>query len=462
MGNATKVALVALLVLMVVVVARFVREDSDPDGVSSSDPGGRLAPAGAPRNPATKTTLTGAKNTVPPRTGEAGVATRDAGAQPGRAGTVSNPSGTTPATGSALAAQRPAGVPAAAAGTTLRSSDPPPVSEAARGGAGLADAKFKPLTPGTGDGGPGIAPGTSATPGVVTGPAAGSGPASGQDVAAPRPIVNEPLVSTRLVEPKEKDTTSSGPRLPADAGGTAKTGDTGSLARTTSGASTSTTTTSGTAGGRVPSEPERPLPPSYAELAKEIPPPSGKGLAGDAGAGGRVSPGAAGAGGEAARQSPASPRSFEEAPRTHVVEAGDTYWRLAERFYGNGVHASLIQKANPGVKMQPGRKLTIPPAPSTSGDVARAPGNQPAGGSPTESATKSAGASVARGSASKKGSSPALASGEYVVQKGDTLTSIARKFYGDASKFHLIEEANGNLKYQTLRVGARIRVPGLK
>ena len=45
------------------------------------------------------------------------------------------------------------------------------------------------------------------------------------------------------------------------------------------------------------------------------------------------------------------------------------------------------------------------------------------------------------------------------MQKGDTLTLIAKKFYDDPSKFHLIEEANGDLKYQVLQAGAKIKVP---
>jgi len=49
----------------------------------------------------------------------------------------------------------------------------------------------------------------------------------------------------------------------------------------------------------------------------------------------------------------------------------------------------------------------------------------------------------------------------YVVQKGGTLALIARKVYGDLAKFQLIEQANPHLRYRTLQVGERIKVPAL-
>jgi nucleoid-associated protein YgaU len=51
---------------------------------------------------------------------------------------------------------------------------------------------------------------------------------------------------------------------------------------------------------------------------------------------------------------------------------------------------------------------------------------------------------------------------DYIVKKGDTLSLLAKRFYHDAGKFHLIQDANENLKYQGLLEGSRIRIPAEK
>jgi hypothetical protein len=52
-------------------------------------------------------------------------------------------------------------------------------------------------------------------------------------------------------------------------------------------------------------------------------------------------------------------------------------------------------------------------------------------------------------------------SGDYIIEKGDTLWSIAQKFYGKGSQWNIIAEANVNLNPDSLKQGARIRIPGL-
>jgi len=47
----------------------------------------------------------------------------------------------------------------------------------------------------------------------------------------------------------------------------------------------------------------------------------------------------------------------------------------------------------------------------------------------------------------------------YQVQKGDTLTGIAKRLLGGAEKVTALEAANPTLRYETLREGARLRIP---
>jgi 5'-nucleotidase len=64
---------------------------------------------------------------------------------------------------------------------------------------------------------------------------------------------------------------------------------------------------------------------------------------------------------------PAEPaKPAEAAPaNTHVVVAGDTYWDLARKYYGDATKWRLIANANPGLSprgLTIGATLTIPPA----------------------------------------------------------------------------------------------------
>ena len=47
----------------------------------------------------------------------------------------------------------------------------------------------------------------------------------------------------------------------------------------------------------------------------------------------------------------------------------------------------------------------------------------------------------------------------FVVHRSTDFGLETQKFYGDAGKTELIEDANPNLKYQTLQAGAKIKIP---
>ena len=54
---------------------------------------------------------------------------------------------------------------------------------------------------------------------------------------------------------------------------------------------------------------------------------------------------------------------------------------------------------------------------------------------------------------------PAAGTTDYAVQKGDTLMSIARKFYGNASRFRDIAAANGITDPNKIQVGQVLKIP---
>lgn len=54
---------------------------------------------------------------------------------------------------------------------------------------------------------------------------------------------------------------------------------------------------------------------------------------------------------------------------------------------------------------------------------------------------------------------PAAAAGQYPVQGGDTLQSIAQAAYGDSGLWYLIGDANGLSGNEDLRIGATLNIP---
>ena len=62
---------------------------------------------------------------------------------------------------------------------------------------------------------------------------------------------------------------------------------------------------------------------------------------------------------------PAKPAEAKPAESSHVIVAGDTYWDLAKKAYGDATKWKLIYDANKGYRphrLQLGGTLTIPPA----------------------------------------------------------------------------------------------------
>jgi LysM repeat protein len=128
----------------------------------------------------------------------------------------------------------------------------------------------------------------------------------------------------------------------------------------------------------------------------------------------------------------------ETLPAKHTVEKGDTVTNLSVKYYGNASGWRQILKANSlenANEISVGQVLQIPlpvndlgAPPSTNEPMAKA-GDKP----PTT----------------------------YVVQPGDTFSSISRKFYGDDTNVRYLAETNSIQNPNQLGVGMRLNIPTL-
>lgn len=144
------------------------------------------------------------------------------------------------------------------------------------------------------------------------------------------------------------------------------------------------------------------------------------------------------------------------APRfiRHVIQSGETFETLAERYYGKRELHVAISKANPMVdptRLKPGREVLVPEDPANiQGKPAEEPGVVPrvvTGAEPTT--TPGAGASGVS------------AEEEYTVEAGDSLAKIAKKKFGNESFADAIFEANKDRlsSPEKIKVGQKLRMP---
>ncbi len=139
----------------------------------------------------------------------------------------------------------------------------------------------------------------------------------------------------------------------------------------------------------------------------------------------------------------AAPTPASTAPRTHVIQTGESFSTIAQVVYGNSSYYPHLIRANPNIdpkKLRPGTTIVIPDAAQV---VATA--------SPD---TKSS-----------IDSKPAITlddKREYRVQTGDSLYKIALKLYGKAERADAIYDLNKdaigpNRSY--LKVGMTLKLP---
>lgn len=134
--------------------------------------------------------------------------------------------------------------------------------------------------------------------------------------------------------------------------------------------------------------------------------------------------------------------------RTHVIASGDTFSKLAAKYYGDANKWSVIAKANPLVsadRLKVGAKIRIPEAGSTT------------------VASKSTAPSLGTANTSTGTASAGSTSGDtHVVAAGDTLSSLSRKYYGSTKYWEKLYSANKSTigsNPANLKVGSKLTVP---
>ncbi|MDQ7012597.1 MAG: LysM peptidoglycan-binding domain-containing protein [Planctomycetota bacterium] len=128
-----------------------------------------------------------------------------------------------------------------------------------------------------------------------------------------------------------------------------------------------------------------------------------------------------------------SPPAFQE----YSVRSGDTFERISRRFYGTIHHAGAIAAANPFVSptsLRVGQVLRVPASPENVQ-------GKPAAGEETDL--------------------PEPEFLEYVVVRGDNLSTLAQRFYGSLRYADVIFSANRDSmdSIDDLRVGQTLRIP---
>lgn len=185
----------------------------------------------------------------------------------------------------------------------------------------------------------------------------------------------------------------------------------------------------------------------------------------DAGSGAGPANGASAAGPGPGGQSPAGPVA-PPAPQfgEYVVQKGDFGTTIAKKTLGRASAWPEIVAANPGLdarKMKPGQKLRIPAAvPATASGSGAAPTPAPPGVTPPALGPVGPAAQPIGPSASAP-PTPSAAERVYVVQQGDTLSDIARRELGSASKWQVVRDANADVLRgsETVRTGMKLKIP---
>lgn len=149
---------------------------------------------------------------------------------------------------------------------------------------------------------------------------------------------------------------------------------------------------------------------------------------------------------------PAAPPKSNPAnaiPATHVVASGDSLTKISRKYYKSDEYVDAIKKAN-GLKSD-----TV-----VLGATLKLPKVADEGATTTETPPPSATDKNAKKAADPKSSTAGLVPKTYVVENGDTIISISKKFYDSVKKVKAIQAANPQLKDPNkIPAGTVIKLP---
>lgn len=407
MGNGTKVALVALLIVMVVVVAKFVSTASRDSEAARAE-----------GDPAVEAPPASDGETSPPEAS----GSESAEPEPGLAGSGSSSSSGDetgepaseqgPAVAAGLGSRLPRPLPAPSPAPRERTPGRGTAAGSEAGSGASSGGSFVPIQSGRSE--PGTSTGSSPRGPLVE--------TRTQDPAASRPPESIEEKKRQIAEEREhyddvRRERLSGSDSTRDGGASGP----GSGTRTFGNPPNRSEASDGTA---TRSEDTRPRTASFRP---------GSGAADDE-----------------PEPVPSDPGPSGSGQGSHEIREGDSWWAIAKQHYGYGVVWPELKKANPGVSMRPGKELVIPELDPKVIEAAR------------EKARRAARSEVERSSPDGGSSSSSTSTGGYIsykVQRGDTLRGLAKRYLGDPNLYHRIEDANKDVKYTGLIAGTTIRIP---
>lgn len=167
----------------------------------------------------------------------------------------------------------------------------------------------------------------------------------------------------------------------------------------------------------------------------------------------------------------------EGLPGSYTVKEGDTLFTIAQKYYDDGNKYTEILKENslPNEAINAGQKLTIPKLADSAAQSSASP-EASATASPSSSPEQLASVKPTAAPSASPSEVPAPAGGKggvmnqaawgepisgdtYTVVKGDWLSTISGRAYGDIMQYEKLAKANNISDPNTIEVGTVLKIP---